>query len=220
MSNIYLNPTDESVRITNPANAEDVAAIDANTAKGGVVSTLRGVGTKNGATVDVKETCFGNFHYTEFTLTNTPLSVVSVTTGNGVGGVKIYDFPEGHINVLGTVGNLSLSIASAKQADFTDGTPEGDVGIGTVLPANADALGTDATDDDLGTATAFTMTSYADASITIPPDSAAVKFDGTSTAKDINVTLLVDAADIDDDTTSEILCSGTIKVFWLNLGDY
>ena len=63
------------------------------------------------------------------------------------------------------------------------------------------------------------MSAYADSSVVNPPDAATVLLDGSSTAKDVNVTILVDAADIDDDTTSEVLANGTIKMVWLNLGD-
>lgn len=176
-------------------------------------------GAKNGSTVTEQTYGTPAMYKTVITLTNTPVSVVSVTTGNGVGGTKIYDFPAGYIRNHGCVANLAISIATANQADFTDATPEGDIGIGTVAPANADALGTDATDDDFATATAFTMSAYADSSVTLPPESAA-NFDGTSTAKDLYVNVLVDAADIDDGATSEVLISGTVTVLWSLIGDY
>lgn len=177
-----------------------------------------GVGAKNGATVTVAETGNSVIHKTVLTLASTPVTVVSVTTGNGVGGYKIYDFPAGYIRVLGCTADLSLAIAAGKQADFTDGTPEGDIGIGSVAPANADSFGTDATDDDYGTGAAFTMTDYA-ATADISPE-AAGNFDGTSTAKDVYVNVLVDAADIDDDATTEVEVSGTVTLTWINLGDY
>jgi len=196
-------------------------AVDANSDGGTPLNLLRGVGTKStSATVNVKETLIGPYHETVLTLVNTPLTSVSVTTGAGVGGYKIYTFPEAHVNVLGTIADVSLTVASAKQADFTDNAPAGDLGIGTVLPANADALGTDATDDDLATATAILMAAWTDASIVNAPDSAGYLLDGTTTAKTVNVNLLIDASDIDDGTTSEVLCSGTVRIVWLNLGDY
>lgn len=151
-----------------------------------------------------------------FTLDSFPVTVTSVTTGNGVGGTQFFDFPEGYIRHFGTTADLSIAVTD--QDDYTDGTPEGDVGIGTVAPANADALGTDATDDDFGTATAFTMSSYA-ATVDIPPEAAA-NFDGTSTAKNLFLNALVDAADIDDDASDNLLFTGTITVHWANLGDY
>lgn len=170
------------------------------------------------STVTAEEQGDGILHKTILRLESVPVSVVSVTTGAGVGGTKIYDFPQGRLNVLGTMADLTAVIASGDQADFTDATPEGDIGIGTVAPANADALGTDATDDDLATATAMTMAAYSD-DVQCPSE-AALQFDGTTTAKDLFVNMLVDAADIDDDTTSTVYVSGVVVITWTNLGDF
>lgn len=156
-------------------------------------------------------------HKTIITLSSAQVDVTSVSTGNGVGGLKIYDFPEGYVHIHGCTANLSLAVLT--EADFTDGTPEGDIGIGTVAPANADALGTDATDDNLATATAFTMTDYVDASVVLPPEASA-NYNGTSTPVDVYLNALVDAADIDDDTTGELLVSGTVTLVWSHLGDF
>jgi len=153
-----------------------------------------------------------------FTIVDLPIAVISVTTGNGVGGIQIYDFPEGYLQRIGCLADLSLSVATANQADFTDNTPEGDLGIGTLAPANADALGTDATDDDWGTATAFIMTAFADAEILVPPEAIGV-VDGHATATNLFINVLVDAADIDDGTTSEMLINGRVEITWTPLGD-
>lgn len=214
MSFNTLKPVDGSYRIG--STSEDVIGVDVQDS----AERIREGGAKNGSTVTVKETFVGPFRQTVLTLVNTPVAIVSVTTGAGVGGTKVYDFPAGHINVLGTVGDLSIAVASAEQANFTDNAPEGDIGIGSAAPANADALGTDATDDDFATATAFTMAAFEDASVTLPPDAASYKLDGTGTAKDVFVNVLVDAADIDDGVTTEVLVSGTIRICWLALGDY
>lgn len=178
---------------------------------------LPGAGIAVGGTTVAEERGDGVTHQTLLRLTDVPLSCVSVTTGAGVGGAKVYDFPAGRILILGTMGQLALSVAAANQADFTDATPAGDIGIGTVLPANADGLGTDATDDDLCTALALTMANYNSSSDLI--SEASLQHDGVTTAKDMNINVLIDAGDIDDDTTSEILCSGWIMCTWINLGD-
>lgn len=203
--------------VTGAATVGGTLGVTGAATLGGDVTTS-GVGAKNGATVTAVEYGGQGVHKTVLTLASTPATCVSVTTGAGVGGYKLYDFPEGYVRILGCVADLSLAIGAAKQADYTDNTPEGDIGIGTVLPANADALGTDATDDDFATAAAFTMTTFA-ATATCAPE-AALNMDGTTTAKDLNVNILVDAGDIDDDTTSEVEVSGTVTVTWMNLGDY
>lgn len=169
------------------------------------------------ANVTAEELGDGAMHKTLLRITSLPITVISVTTGNGVGGSKIYDFPEGQLNVLGTVSDLSLVIAAGDQADFTDATPAGDIGVGTLAPANADALGTDATDDNFSTAVALTMAAYSSSSQLV--SEAALIHDGTSTAIDMLVNILIDAADIDDDTTSTVYVSGTVLIHWMNLGD-
>lgn len=112
-----------------------------------------------------------------------------------------------------------LSLGVTTQADFTDGAVEGQIGVGTLAPANDDALGTDATDDNLGTATDFTMTAFVDADIAVPPE-ATLLFDGTTTPMDILVNAFVDAADIDDGVTTDLEVTGTVTINWVNLGDY
>lgn len=182
--------------------------------------TTSGVGAKNDATVTAVEYgCADTVHKTVLTLTASVIAVTSVGAANGYAGLKIYDFPEGYVRILGCVADFTdISIDAAKQADFTDATPEGDIGVGSVIMANADAMGTDATDDDYATASAFTMSAYA-ATATCAPE-AAQNMDGTGTAKDLNVNVLIDAADIDDDVASEVLVTGTVTVLWSNLGDY
>lgn len=172
-----------------------------------------------GSTLRIDEQGFGPLKRSVLFLTDVVLPIVSVTTGNGVGGVKLADFPGGRIIHFGSVCELSVRVATAKQADFTDATPEGDLGLGILAPANADALGTDETDDNLATAAAFTMASYADASVTLPPE-ALLALDGHTTAVPIVLTGLVDAADIDDGVTTEVLVSGRIDMTWINLGDH
>lgn len=154
-----------------------------------------------------------------FTFTNLPVTITSVTTGRGVGGTKFFTFPKGWIRHHFTRGRLSFSIPAAQQEFVTDGTPEGDVGIGTVAPANADALGTDATDDDFGTAAAVNITTgYAVSGIVIPSEAAAA-FDGTTTAKALFMNMAVDAADIDDSASVIYNVSGWLMVGWSFEGD-
>jgi len=157
------------------------------------------------------------FRRTRLVLTNMPIALVSVTTGRGMGGTKVYDFPAGFIKRLGCRARLTVSIPTAYQADYTDSTPEGDIGIGTVVPANADALGTDATDDDWGTAIAANMTAYATSVIAVASEADGVH-DGSATPIDLCVNFAMDAADIDDGVTTSLVVNGTIWFSWLNQG--
>jgi hypothetical protein len=175
------------------------------------------VGTPSVITCTAEEVGDGHLNKTVLRLTSVPVTVISVTTGAGVGGTELYGFPEGEINMLGCIADLSCVIAADDQADFTDATPAGDIAVGTLAPANADGLGTDSTDDDFATAVALTMAAYSSSSQLVS-DPASI-MDGSSTAKNLFVNLLIDAADIDDGTTSTVYVSGVVVVTWLNLGD-
>lgn len=159
----------------------------------------------------------GLINKTTITLTDLLVAVTSVSTANGFGGTKIYTFPAGRIVHFGAMTDVALSVET--EADFTNGTPEGDVGVGTAAPADADALGTDAADDDFCTATAFVMAAYSDASVQCPSEAVQQK-NGVSTAIPMFVNILVDAADIDDDVTTNVKVNGTVTFFWMNLGDF
>lgn len=208
------------MRDVSPADSVRVARTGHGPGMGTVeVSELLGMGAGDEAqlTTLTREEVIMVPRTTHLTLVDLPVPCVTVTTGNGVGGTLIYTFPSGFTKRLGCRAVLSARVATANEADFTDGAVAGDFGIGTLAPANADALGTDATDDDWGTAVAFLMAAFVDASIIVASEADGVH-DGTSTAVPLFLNLLVDAAEQDDDNTSEILVSGDIWFSWLNQG--
>ncbi len=178
-----------------------------------------GVGTVAGAGVSVVEKGSGVIHQTIFTLVS--VIIPTATTADSeiaVGGIKIYDFPAGAISRLGCQADLSSLVVAADQSKLADAAAVGDFGIGTVLPANQDALGTDATDDDWGTAVAYVNSSHIDADIEIPSEAAGIHADGTL---DLNMNGSIDAADITNTgsaVTVGIEISGTITITWMNLG--
>ncbi len=179
-----------------------------------------GVGTVAGTGVAVAESGSGAFHKTVFTLTDVLIPQASITTAAGVGSIKIYDFPTGAIFRMGCTADLAITIAAAEQADFTDNTPEGDIGIGSITMANDDAFGTDATDDDWGTAQTYVMSAWADADVAISAEAAVMLADGGTDA-DLFLSALTDAGDIDDGVSSAgITVNGTITVLWANCGQF
>lgn len=184
------------------------------------LKTEANVGTVAGSGVTVKEYGDGIMHKTVFTLVNAKIPQVSSGAAVGVGSLKIYDFPTGAIFRMGLTADLALTIATADQADFTDNTPEGDIGIGSLTMGNADAFGTDATDDDWGTGVTYAMTAWADADVAINSEAALMLNDGGTDA-DLFLSALTDDADFDDSTTSDgITVNGTITVLWLNCGQF
>jgi len=191
--------------------SESVATITSLSGGGGATSET---GTPVSNVSTVVEQGIAGFHQTVITV-DAACPIVSVGAAVAEGGLKIYDFPEGRILIHGVTASFNLLVESADEADFTDGTPEGDWAIGTAI-TTSNTLG-DATDVDLLPKTAFTMTDY-----TVDTTGAlavSAQFDGTTTAKDANINIIVDAADIDDDVTTAITVSGTVTITWSNLGD-
>lgn len=132
----------------------------------------------------------------------------------GYGGSSILTFPAGNILVLGATANLTLrATTSGINADW-----DGDFGIGSVTASNNATLSS--TEQNVIPTTATPQA--ASSRTTAKGGSTAVAFlDGTSTAASLFLNILVDDADHDiGGTACDILASGKVKVFWINLGDY
>lgn len=194
-----------------PVKKEDTQATATITALtvGSTIAYSAGVGAKNGATVTAAETG-GLIYKTTVTMADTPCVVTEQGAGtNAVGGVKIYDLPEGRILVLGvTAENITVGI-DTNAIDAADG---GDVAFGTAVPGIDGLL--DGTAVDLCPSTSVDpITNVVDAAL-----AASAQFDGTATAKDVYFNMLVDDGDVSATHTNTI--SGTATITWINLGDY
>lgn len=178
-----------------------------------VVPGASGAGAKNGSTVTALEVGNSTVHKTVLTLASTPVTVAN-TTGASFGGVKLYDFPEGRLLVLGVTASLGFvwtgeSIAAAGSGDYS---------LGTTITANATL---DTTKVDLLPSTAMTDPAVLGvAAATSGALAASAQFDGTGTAKDLNLNIIIDDADVADGDSDTVLASGTITVHWILLGDY
>jgi len=168
-------------------------------------------GAKNGTTVTAAErSAFIN--RTVLTLDDVAIAVTDLTgTTNSCGGTKIYDFPAGEIYILGFMVE-NFTFATNSVIDTAHG---GDFAFGTTVGTGPDLTGTeiDLTDakvsiDPIGTVT--------DA-LTELDDIGESRFDGTATAKDVYVNVLLDGGDIDADTTNTV--DATVTMLWINLGD-
>ena len=131
------------------------------------------------------------------------------------GSLKFYDLPAGLIYILGCTASLTLTrTAAGINADF-----DGDFGIGTVAANNGATLATTEQNIIPTTATAQAVAGVA----TITGRSTATEialYDGTATAVDVYLNILVDDADHDITTTpSNLTVSGTILLTYINLGD-
>lgn len=173
-----------------------------------------GAGAKNGSTVTAAEYGDGNIHVTTLTLVDTPLTVRDTEQGVGV---KVYDFPEGRVLILGATGSMAFTTTS-ELATTLNASVSSRWGVGTVTQSNA-TLAT--TEQDIIPVTTFTSGATIDVENTAVAAAlaASAQFDGTTTAKDAFLNVSVPGAtDIDADAT--VTAAGTVTITWINLGDY
>lgn len=180
-----------------------------------VATTATNVGAKNGATVTAVEKGLGGFlHETTLTLTDLPLTLIDLSNGAGV---KIYDFPEGAITILGASGSVTEKTTSTLASTLHTGVTY-NWGVGTTTQASATLATTEQDIIPTSNGTASATINVAGAASKGIRTAAPAIFDGSATAKDafFNVGIAT-ATDITGDATT--LWNGTIKIQWMFNGD-
>lgn len=159
----------------------------------------------------------GAVHKTILTCTATPLTFGDEAGQGQYGGVKVYDFPAGLLNVLGAVIDGVFTL-SAPAIDAWDG----DIGLGVEAPTDhqdaANKTGLVLQKTSTTQAVAKVATTDAVSIATALTEAGARWLDGTATAKDLFLNLLVDDNVAHDNTITGTF-TGTIAFTWLNLGD-
>ncbi len=171
-----------------------------------------GLGAVNGTNIVVVESGDGALHKSVFTLTAHSLSLTDETGVVHHGGTKFYDLPEGNIFFLGcTVDVVATMVGSVGD------TADGDVGVGTITASNNDTLAS--TEQNVCPATVVATLSGGTGAVTaISTTSENVPIDGTSSAVDLYLNLLFDTEDVTAGNQA-VLITGTIELYWTNLGD-
>lgn len=173
------------------------------------------VGTKaGGSTVQATEGGV-RFNQTVITFTNTPITMVDDGVDECVGSMKVYDFPAGAILFFGACADLAVvKSGSGINADF-----DGDFSVGTAVAAADPSLTSTEADIIASTATpqAVAGATTAKAFASGAGINSGSAFDGTTTAKDMYLSFLIDYGDQSGGGT--LLVTGTLTVSWLNVGD-
>ena len=147
---------------------------------------------------------------------NLEVAVAAAGAAVGFGTAVLAGLPQGNILLLGAVSYLQFSTSDAD----ISATFDGDYGIGTAPTVDAD-LG-DAEDDNLvpstalGAATAKLSPNARGASTTT--EQGAI-IDNTDGSKELNLNLLIDAADIADGASANFLANGVLHLAYIVLGD-
>ena len=175
-------------------------------------------GSAGHATIRATEYGDGLLHKTVLTCTALPISIADDAGVAQYGGVKVYDFPAGLINTLGAVIDGAVTLGTT---GTIINTWAGGIALGTVTATTgATLVSTEANimkEVDVAAATSKVAVVDAVSVATVLTESAASWLDGTATAIDMYLNLVVD-----DDATHTAgtgSFTGTITFFWLNLGD-
>ncbi|HAM57578.1 MAG TPA: hypothetical protein DCQ64_20075 [Candidatus Rokubacteria bacterium] len=181
---------------------------------GGEVQSAN-IGAVAGTGVTVKEAGVGAFKTSVLTFVNTPVVLADEAGVVAYGGLKVYDFPQGYIYLLGAVSDLAITKSSAGvNADW-----DGDIGVGTVPASNNGTLAS--TEQNIIPTTATPQAAAgATTGKAVSTATEHAILDGHTTAIDAFVNLLVDDADHDVTTTPcNLILNGTLTINWLFLGD-
>lgn len=176
-----------------------------------------GSGAAAGTGVTASELVAGGVvHQTVLTFADVEIALTDNAGVVAYGGLKVYDFPAGAILLLGAVADLDLT----KDAAGVNADWDGDFGVGTVTASNNNSLAS--TEQNIIPTTATPQASSG--ATTANGQSTATEnavIDGTGTAADAFLNFLVDDADHDvGGTPTNLIVNGTLKLTWINLGDY
>lgn len=156
------------------------------------------------------------FFSMKFTLDAAQVPVTDAAGSGSYGALKLFDFNEGAISILGCRQDYT---AFAEGAALTGAAGDAvfDIGVGSVAKAAAadGALG-GANDDDIGGEIAVTL-SGGTATATLVEGAKSTGINGTGTAADVVVNVSGTAATIDATSTLDV--TGTIEIVGVFLGD-
>ena len=184
--------------------SDDSTIIDS----GGVsVASTGGAGAVVGATCTAAEYGVNGIHKTVLTI-GTLGNIVLENKDDG-NGIKIYDFPAGYIQITGATCNLVATSDAAITTAYA-------MALGSTVGADGTATLT-GTQADVIASTAITCGAGNEDFHGAPATTSNI--DGTSTEMDLYVNAAVGNANISG-TSNVTVTSGTITIYWINLGDY
>lgn len=148
-------------------------------------------------------------------LTGRTVTVSATGAAVGFGSAVIHDFPQGNILLLGIGGSIGFT-GSGSDSNLTD-TWSGDFGIGSTPAGDATITGADV---DIMASTAIgAATSEAIALARYVEAHGDTILDNTDGSLEVNLNLLIDAANIVDDSSVDITLSGAVDLAYIVLYD-
>jgi hypothetical protein len=220
ISGAVENPADGQRYDTYRFRALDTVPVD-TVWTGSAIAQLRPVapvalntsGVATDATIEAVESGDDLIHRTVLTLRSTSITLTDEAGQGQAGGVSVYTFPVGNILVLGAVVDAAIVLQGAPWTD----TAEGDVGLGTAVTADAQALATDK--QNLITTTEIAALVAQAGPIDCQTRTTAQVPLGTAGAAAVQAFLNVRIDDQAAHVTAAGLVTGTISLVWINLGN-
>ncbi len=149
-----------------------------------------------------------------FPLVNAPVAIVAVTSAIGFGTFVAGGLPEAHLKIMAVAINITLS-GSGSDVDLSD-TWDGDFAVGTTPMSDA-TISTG--DEDLITETALGAATAEVSPTIVVADGVDLVLDNTAGDLEVNLNVLVDAADIVDDKTVDLVANGVIEITLITMLD-
>jgi hypothetical protein len=145
---------------------------------------------------------------------DTTVTVSATSTAVGFGTVVIGDIPEGNVLLLGAVAYLQLS-GSGSDANLA-ATWDGDFSIGSTATADVTLSGTDV--DIIASTSTGAATAEVSPRVRAANATQAI-LDNTDGSMELNLNVLIDAANITDDTSVVLTASGVLQLVYVVMLD-
>lgn len=145
---------------------------------------------------------------------NETITVSATGSAIGFGTAVIGGLPESHLMMIGASANLRFA-GSGSDANLSD-TWSGDFAVGTTPASDATISGNDA-DIIASTAIGAATDEVVDASFVTR--AGIISIDNKSGVRELNLNILIDAADIVDDADVDITVTGVFEIVYATLGD-
>lgn len=150
----------------------------------------------------------------EIPLNGATVTVSATGAAIGFGTLAIGDFPEGQIKMIGAACVMQFQ-GSGADANLTD-TWSGDFGIGTTPAGDATITGADV---DIIASTALGPAVAEVAPVANAINGVDAVFDNTDGSLEVNLNVLIDAANIADDTSVDLTVDGYVEITYITLLD-
>jgi hypothetical protein len=180
---------------------------------GGYIANTVNAGAVVAGTCTAVEYSNNGYHRTVLTMLTG--AVVNLEDKNDANGIKIYDFPQGNVIVLGAFADVVVTSAAAVTTSYV-------MSVGTVIGVDGEETLTTTEADFVASATVTCGGGNEDfhgASALTAAGLVMVPFDGTGGGKDVYLNAAVAAGNISG-ASAITAQSGTVVIEWIYLGDF